>query len=171
MSVQSSVIAPFDERPGVWLRCALHAHTTETDGWLTPPVQRRYHAWGGYDVLAITDHWKRTEAPSTKQLLVLPSVELNCILPGARDGHVLGYGLSFALLALTLRELSLGLTYAIWAGIGTAAIAAIGLVGTMLASDLSGLTVGVALASVGFGLTRPGFTGGASLAVPLAVQP
>lgn len=40
---------------------------------------------------------------------------------------VVGYGLSFVLLALTLRELSLGLTYAIWAGIGTAAIAAIGM--------------------------------------------
>ena len=25
---------------------------------------------------------------------MLPSVELNCILPGARDGHVLGYGIS-----------------------------------------------------------------------------
>lgn len=45
-------------------------------------------------VLAITDHWKRTEAPSTESLLVLPSVELNCTLPGARDGHVLGYGIA-----------------------------------------------------------------------------
>ena len=49
-------------------------------------------------------------------------------------------------------------------------IAAIGLVGTMLASDLYGITIGFALASVGFGLTRPGFTAGASLAVPLAEQ-
>ena len=41
---------------------------------------------------------------------------------------LLGYGLSVVLLALTLRELPLGLTYAVWAGIGTAAIAAIGMV-------------------------------------------
>jgi small multidrug resistance pump len=40
---------------------------------------------------------------------------------------VVGYGLSFVLLALTLRELSLGLTYAVWAGAGTAAIAVIGM--------------------------------------------
>lgn len=49
-------------------------------------------------------------------------------------------------------------------------VAAIGLAGTMLATDLYGITVGFALASVGFGMTRPGFTAGASLAVPLADQ-
>ena len=49
-------------------------------------------------------------------------------------------------------------------------IAAIGIAGTMLAQDLYGIVVGFALASVGFGLTRPGFTAGASLAVPLADQ-
>ena len=49
-------------------------------------------------------------------------------------------------------------------------IAAAGLVGTMLASDLYGITIGFALSSLGFGFTRPGFTGGASLAVPLAEQ-
>ncbi|MGI8611765.1 MAG: MFS transporter [Sphingomicrobium sp.] len=51
-----------------------------------------------------------------------------------------------------------------------ALIAAAGLTGTMLAGDLYGITIGFALASTGFGLTRPGFTGGASLAVPLAEQ-
>lgn len=39
---------------------------------------------------------------------------------------VVGYGLSFVLLSLTLRGLELGLAYAVWAGVGTAAIAAIG---------------------------------------------
>jgi MFS family permease len=51
-----------------------------------------------------------------------------------------------------------------------AIIAAAGLVGTMLSRDLYGITLGFALASLGFGFTRPGFTGGASLAVPLAEQ-
>jgi small multidrug resistance pump len=41
---------------------------------------------------------------------------------------VVGYAVSFTFLALTLRGLSLGLTYAVWAGIGTAAIAIIGMV-------------------------------------------
>ena len=51
-----------------------------------------------------------------------------------------------------------------------AVIAAVGLAGTMLAADLYGITIGFALASLGFGFTRPGFTAGASLAVPLAEQ-
>jgi MFS family permease len=49
-------------------------------------------------------------------------------------------------------------------------IAAAGLLGTMASSDLYGITLGFAVASLGFGFTRPGFTGGASLAVPLAEQ-
>ena len=51
-----------------------------------------------------------------------------------------------------------------------ALIAAFGLIGTMLSADLYGITIGFAVASLGFGFTRPGFTAGASLAVPLAEQ-
>ena len=51
-----------------------------------------------------------------------------------------------------------------------AIIAAVGLIGTMLSHDLYGITIGFAIASLGFGFTRPGFTGGASLAVPLGEQ-
>lgn len=79
---------------GEWIRAALHAHTTNSDGELRPEALAAHYERAGYDVLAITDHWHRSEAPSTERLLVLPSVELNCILPGARDGHVLGYGLA-----------------------------------------------------------------------------
>lgn len=39
---------------------------------------------------------------------------------------VAGYGLSFWLLALVLKHLSVGTTYAIWSAVGTAAIALIG---------------------------------------------
>src|SRR3546814_7829149 len=37
---------------------------------------------------------------------------------------------------------------------------------TGLSQDLHGIVIGFALASLGFGLFRPGFTAGASLAVP-----
>jgi small multidrug resistance pump len=40
---------------------------------------------------------------------------------------VAGYGLSFWMLALVLREFPIGLTYAVWAAVGTALIAAIGI--------------------------------------------
>ena len=51
-----------------------------------------------------------------------------------------------------------------------ALIAAAGLSWTMGARDLYGITIGFAVTSLGFGFTRPGFTAGASLAVPLAEQ-
>lgn len=41
---------------------------------------------------------------------------------------VAGYAASFWLLSLILKQLSIGTTYAIWAGAGTAAIAVIGIV-------------------------------------------
>jgi MFS family permease len=49
-------------------------------------------------------------------------------------------------------------------------IASLGLGVTALASDLYGLVLGFGLASAGFGFTRPGFTAGASLAVPMTEQ-
>jgi hypothetical protein len=78
---------------GTWLRCALHAHSTRSDGELAAKDLARHYERAGYDVLAITDHWRITSAPNEK-LLVIPGVELNCILPGARDGHVLGLGVA-----------------------------------------------------------------------------
>jgi hypothetical protein len=77
---------------GTWLRCALHAHTNRSDGELTPRDLAGHYARAGYDVLAVTDHWRINGDDSVDGILVIPSVELNCILPGARDGHVLGYG-------------------------------------------------------------------------------
>jgi MFS family permease len=50
------------------------------------------------------------------------------------------------------------------------AIACFGLATTVFASDLYGLVLGFGITSVGFGFSRPGFTAGASLAVPLAEQ-
>jgi multidrug transporter EmrE-like cation transporter len=41
---------------------------------------------------------------------------------------VLGYAASFWLLALVLKELSIGTTYAVWSAAGTALIAAVGVV-------------------------------------------
>jgi small multidrug resistance pump len=61
---------------------------------------------------------------------------------------VLGYGIAFAALSQALRTLDLGVAYAIWAGIGTAVIALIGIIafgepGTLVK------TVGLALIIAG----------------------
>src|SRR5262249_50190733 len=79
---------------GSWLRCALHTHTTRSDGELAPRDLAHHYARAGYDVLAITDHWRITGDDSVDGITVIPGVELNCILPGARDGHVLGLGVA-----------------------------------------------------------------------------
>jgi len=76
---------------GIWLRCGLHTHSTRSDGELAPKDLAGHYARADYDVLAITDHWRITGDDSVDGITVIPSVELNCILPGARDGHVLGY--------------------------------------------------------------------------------
>ena len=47
--------------------------------------------------------------------------------PGPSVLVVAGYGLSFWMLALVLRDMPIGLTYAVWAAVGTALIAAIGI--------------------------------------------
>jgi hypothetical protein len=86
-------MTPFeDDRP--WLRCALHAHTTNSDGELAPEMLVRHYDWAGYDVLAITDHWARTAEASTRKLLVIPSAELDAHAPDREnDAHVLALGL------------------------------------------------------------------------------
>ena len=78
---------------GEWLRAALHTHTTNSDGELSPRDVVRHYARAGYDVVALTDHWHRSVAPAVAGLVVLPGVELNCVLPAGRDGHVLGIGI------------------------------------------------------------------------------
>src|SRR5436190_16780630 len=92
LSNVTPVVNPFDTN-GLWLRCALHAHTTASDGDLPPHKLVEHYERAGYDVLAITDHWKRTSSPSTEQLLVVASSAINCVLPEECDGHVLAYGI------------------------------------------------------------------------------
>ena len=78
---------------GTWLKCALHAHTTNSDGELAPADLVRHYEEAGFDALVITDHWIRTVEPSTERLLVVPGTELDAL---RRDGktyaHVLALG-------------------------------------------------------------------------------
>jgi hypothetical protein len=84
---------PFAAR-GSWLRCALHAHTTSSDGELPPAKLVRHYDRAGFDVLAITDHDLRTDARSTNGLLVLRASEIYADVNGRATGaHVLGLGI------------------------------------------------------------------------------
>ena len=66
---------PF-ELAGTWLRCALHTHSTESDGDLPPRALAAAYGAAGFDVVAITDHWRLTKVASTRSLLMLPGAEL-----------------------------------------------------------------------------------------------
>ena len=85
--------APFN-RDGEWLRCQLHAHTTNSDGEATPDGLVEHYARAGFDVLAITDHWHITTA-GHDDVLLIPSSELSAKLDGRGDfdADVLAYGI------------------------------------------------------------------------------
>lgn len=85
---------PF-ESEGEWLRCAFHAHTTNSDGELPPEMLVRHYGWAGFDVLAITDHWIRTVEPEAGGVVVVPGAELDARIEGEeRDAHVLALGIA-----------------------------------------------------------------------------
>jgi hypothetical protein len=67
---------PFAPEGGVWLKAALHTHTTRSDGELEPDAHVRHHEWMGFDVCAITDHWTLTYEKSTERCLVITGAEL-----------------------------------------------------------------------------------------------
>ena len=71
----------------------------------------------------------------------------------------LAYVISFALLALTLKHLSLGTTYAIWSGVGTVAIAVIG---KLLYDEIISLTTATGIALVIGGVVLIHLGGGVS---------
>jgi hypothetical protein len=82
MKVLTGSQARFDGAERVWLRCAFHVHTTESDEWLTPVIQRKQHAWAGYDVLVITDHDRLTsEPPGDDDLILIGGPEFNLTAP------------------------------------------------------------------------------------------
>jgi len=81
-------------RDGEWLRCALHAHTTNSDGDSPPELVVRHYAEAAFDVLFLTDHWVRTVEPGPGGMLVVPGAELNATLAGSGlDAHVLALGI------------------------------------------------------------------------------
>jgi hypothetical protein len=86
------VTNPF-EAPGEWVRCALHTHSTESDGTVPPWALAEAYRDAGFDAVAITDHWRLTEVTSPG-LIAIPSAELCYDLdrPGP-IGEFLAYGI------------------------------------------------------------------------------
>jgi predicted metal-dependent phosphoesterase TrpH len=74
----------------------LHAHTTASDGALSPRELVRLAARQGVRVLAVTDHdstdglAEAMEEAARHGIEIVPGLELNCDVPGS-EVHVLGY--------------------------------------------------------------------------------
>ena len=66
----------FSDRPGVWLRCQLHCHTTNSDGEASPSELCEVYASLGFDAVAITDHWHVTRHDAGA-LVMIPGSELS----------------------------------------------------------------------------------------------
>lgn len=70
-------------------------------------------------------------------------------------GVALGYGMAFWMLSLTLRSVPVGIAYAIWAGLGTALIAVIGVfvfgesLGPMKITGIALIVAGVVALNIG----------------------
>jgi len=78
---------------GTWLRCALHAHTTRSDGELRPHALADHYALAEWDALAVTDHWTITEPPPVEGMVLVPGIELTCRTRSGVWVDVLVYGL------------------------------------------------------------------------------
>jgi len=73
---QPPLINPFS-LDGQWYKAALHAHTTASDGLLSPAELTAWYRSRGYQVLIVTDHFRVTDVHnlSTQDFLVLPGTE------------------------------------------------------------------------------------------------
>ena len=81
-----------DNQP--FYRANLHAHTTNSDGRLSPEECLRLYRKLGYDMVAITDHKKVTFPQEVPEgMLHIPGIELDYNLP-TQVVHLLGIGVS-----------------------------------------------------------------------------
>ena len=74
----------------------LHTHTTRSDGSRTPEEVAEIYKKAGYDVIAVTDHWKYHESGEIGGLRILAGAEYNIGGGNAGTGvyHILGIGCS-----------------------------------------------------------------------------
>ena len=83
---------PF-QTDGTWLRCALHAHTTRSDGELRPEALVDHYERAEWTGLAVTDHWTITRPPARDGIVLVPGIELTCRTASGIWVDVLVYGL------------------------------------------------------------------------------
>lgn len=78
------------------LKINLHLHTTESDGCRTPQEAAAIYREAGYDIIAVTDHWKYRESGEIGGLRILSGAEYNIGGGNGAEGvfHILALGCS-----------------------------------------------------------------------------
>ncbi len=76
------------------LKVNLHLHTTESDGHRTPEEAAAIYREAGYDIIAITDHWKYRASGTIDGLRILSGAEYNVGGGNGAEGvfHILALG-------------------------------------------------------------------------------
>lgn len=76
------------------LKVNLHLHTTDSDGHKTPEEAAAIYREAGYDIIAVTDHWKYRKSGTICGLRVLSGVEYNIGGGNGAEGvfHILALG-------------------------------------------------------------------------------
>jgi hypothetical protein len=87
---------PF-ELPGQWYRANLHAHTTTSDGRISPAERVEQYRAEGYHVLALTDHEATNDVTALAggEMLVIGGVELHPPDPAGESFHLVGLHVPF----------------------------------------------------------------------------
>lgn len=82
---------------GKFYRANFHAHTTESDGRLTPQECMQAYREKGYDILALTDHRVVTVPQNVPEgLLMIPGIEMD-FFHHQQVVHLLGIGMDAAI--------------------------------------------------------------------------
>jgi predicted metal-dependent phosphoesterase TrpH len=80
--------------PGIWLKSALHVHTTASDGKVTPRQALQAYRGLGYDLVAITDHDRITQVDPPEGMTLLSGAEWGAVVPDSPAGfHFITIGM------------------------------------------------------------------------------
>ena len=99
MRLSCHLVNPFgQDAEGVWLKGNLHAHTTESDGTVSPEYRVAEYREQGYDFLCLSDHHRLTltdGVPTPDGMILIQGAELHPDNPfGGQAYHLLAYNMT-----------------------------------------------------------------------------
>lgn len=65
-----------DADRNIWMKAILHAHSSNSDGWLSPHEVVDLYKAAGYEIVSITDHNKLTHVHDD-EVVILPGIEID----------------------------------------------------------------------------------------------